>query len=99
LSRLRSGRATSRAAASAAPARPKTRAAPARPGVFVQTPRSDIYVALLGIAASAVLLGILLLLLLWNRYGFSSKVAAGRDTPTPITTVATAGANFPGVHL
>jgi hypothetical protein len=67
LSRPRSGRAASGGGGS----RPA-----ARPGVFVQTPKSDIYVALLGIALGAMILGCLLLLLILNRYGFSTKVSA-----------------------
>jgi hypothetical protein len=44
--------------------------------VFVQTPKSDIYVALLGIALGAMLLGCLLLLLILNRYEFKIKVSS-----------------------
>jgi hypothetical protein len=76
LSRLRSAR-----PASGGSARPA-----ARPGVFVQTPKSDIYVALLGIALGAMLLGCLLLLLILNRYGFSTKVSA--LTPSSATSRA-----------
>ena len=67
MSRPRSGRAASGGA---------SRPAAARPGVFVQTPRSDIYVALLGIALGAMILGCILLLLILNRYGFSTKVTS-----------------------
>lgn len=47
-----------------------------RPGVFVQSPRSDIFVALLGIALGAMVLGCLLLVLLLQRYEFTTKAAA-----------------------
>jgi len=46
------------------------------PASFVQTPKSDIYVALLGIALGAMLLGCLLLVLILNRYEFKAKVSA-----------------------
>ncbi len=45
-----------------------------RPGVFVQAPKSDIYVALLGVAAGAMFIGALLLLVVWSKYDF--KVGA-----------------------
>jgi hypothetical protein len=44
--------------------------------VFVQTPKSDIFVVLLGVALGAMVLGCLLLLLVLNRYGFQTKVSA-----------------------
>ena len=53
-----------------------TRGAGGRPGVFVQTPRSDIYVALLGVALGAMILGCILLLLILRSYNFSTKVSA-----------------------
>jgi len=79
LSRPRSGRAASTAGSS----RPA-----ARPGVFVQTPKSDIYVALLGIALGAMILGCLLLVLILNAYEFKTKVSA--LTPPPSTSLALA---------
>ena len=57
----------------------------ARGGVFVQTPRSDIFVVLLAVSLGAIVLGCLLLLLVLNRYGFSSKATAFAD-PTPTAT-------------
>ena len=67
-----------------------------RPGVFVQTPQSDIYVALLGIALGAMILGCLLLLLILNGYGFSTKVSA----LTPTTAIPRALAwNSPTVNF
>lgn len=51
-----------------------------RPGIFVQAPKSDIYVALLGVSAGAMFLGALLLLLVWKNYDF--KVAAPKAMNT-----------------
>jgi hypothetical protein len=42
--------------------------------VFVQAPKSDIYVALLGISLAAIVLATLLMTLLFSQYGFSTKV-------------------------
>ena len=53
-----------------------SRAAASRPGVFVQTPRSDIFVVLLGVALGAMILGCLLLVLILKGYDFSTKVSA-----------------------
>ena len=50
--------------------------APRRPGVLVQAPKSDIFVALLGVSLGAVVLGCLLMILLLAQYGFSVKVSA-----------------------
>ncbi len=58
-------------------------AAQRRPGVLVQSPKSDIYVALLGIALGAILMACLLMLLMLNRYGWSVKVSA-RSTTTSV---------------
>ena len=69
MSRPRSGRGASGGAAGARPA--------AQRGVYVQTPKSDIYVALLGVALGAMIIGCLLLVLVLNRYGFSTKVSLG----------------------
>ncbi len=50
-------------------------AAQRRPGgVLVQAPKSDIFVALLGISLGAILLATLLMTLLFSQYGFSTKV-------------------------
>ncbi len=57
----------------AAPARGGARSS-ARPGVFVTTPKSDVFVALLGVALGSMILATLLLVLLLGRYDF--KVAA-----------------------
>ena len=56
--------------AKAAPAK-KTAGRPAgRPGVYVATPKSDIYVALLGVSLGAMVLATLLLTLILNGYEF-----------------------------
>jgi hypothetical protein len=49
-------------------------AAPRRPGVLVQSPRSDVYVTLLGISLGAIVLACLLMVLLLTQYGFSVSV-------------------------
>ena len=72
MSRPRSGRAAS-GAASRTPA--------GRPGVFVQTPRSDVYVTMLGVALGAMILGCILLLLIWKRYDFQ-KTVSSLDAPS-----------------
>jgi len=53
-------------------------------GVLVQAPKSDIYVALLGISLAAILIGCLLMILLLGRYEFKVKVAAGDHTPSAV---------------
>ncbi len=49
-------------------------------GVYVQSPKSDIYVALLGVSLGAMIIGCILLVLILNRYEFKTKVSAA---PTP----------------
>jgi hypothetical protein len=52
-----------------------TRAAsPRRPGVLVPSPKSDIYVTLLGISLGAIVVACLLMVLLLTQYGFSVSV-------------------------
>ena len=63
MSRLKSSRGASRPAAA--------RGGAGGRGVFVQTPKSDIFVVMLGIALGSIVLGCLLLLLLLNRYEWS----------------------------
>jgi hypothetical protein len=67
LSRPRSSRGNT------ATARPAARAG--RPGVFVATPKSDVYVALLGVSLGSMVLASLLLT--WLLYGYDFKVAVG----------------------
>ena len=78
MSRLRSSRGSSPAAKTPRPAaRPRHR----RPGVLVQAPKSDIFVAMLGVALGAILVACLLMLLILWRYDFkvNSKLAS-RDS-------------------
>jgi hypothetical protein len=65
----RSGRGASRSAGRSAPARGGGR-------VLVQAPQSDVFVALLGVALGAMILGCLLLVLKLNEYGFELKATA-----------------------
>jgi hypothetical protein len=71
-----------------------------RPGVFVQTPRSDIYVALLGIALGAMIVGCILLALVLKRYEFSVK-AAGNTVPAraAVASLLEKSGNPTAVHL
>jgi len=47
----------------------------------VQAPKSDIYVALLGISLGAILIATLLMILLFSQYGFSTKISAASNPP------------------
>ncbi len=61
-------------------------ARPAARGVYVQAPKSDVYVAMLGVALGAMILGCLLLVLVLQRYEFKTKVStAPPTTPAPLT--------------
>jgi hypothetical protein len=53
-------------------------------GVLVQAPKSDIYVALLGISLAAILIGCLLMILLLGRYEFKVKVSAAGQAPSAV---------------
>lgn len=66
MSRLRSGRGANPA--------PGARTGAQR-GVYVQTPKSDIYVALLGVSLGAMILGCLLLVWVLKGYDFSTKIS------------------------
>jgi hypothetical protein len=48
--------------------------------VLVQAPKSDIYVALLGISLAAILIGCLLMILLLGKYEWSVKVSSVAPT-------------------
>ena len=82
MSPRRSSRAASPSARTARPAAGGAR------GVYVQAPKSDIYVALLGVALGAMVIGCLLLLLVLNRYNFQTSISA--LTPAPRAAVALA---------
>lgn len=56
-------------------------APPAGGRVLVQTPRSDIFVALLGVALGAIIVGCILLVMVLNRYEFRTKVGALAPAP------------------
>ncbi len=49
--------------------------------MLVQSPKSDIYVVMLGISLGAIVLASLLMALLLTRYGWSVKVSARPATP------------------
>lgn len=67
--RTRGGSAAKRTTGRASAARPSP-ARPAARGVFVQKPKSDVYVALLGVALGSLLLGSLLLTLYLGAHDF-----------------------------
>jgi hypothetical protein len=94
LSRLRSSRG-SKAAATPAATRP---AAARRPGVLVQSPKSDIFVAMLGLALAAILLACLLMLLILWQYDFkvNAKLAA-RDGQAEVLSLAARSTELPSV--
>jgi hypothetical protein len=50
----------------------------------IQSPKSDIFVVMLGIALGAILLGCLLMTLVLSRYGFSTKVSAVSSPPQAV---------------
>jgi len=76
LSRLRSSRA-SKSGASRSTATPRQR------GVLVQAAKSDIYVALLGIALAAILIAIVLMVIILARYDWQVSVASAFPTSQP----------------
>jgi hypothetical protein len=80
LSRPRSAR-----GASPAPARA------GRPGVYVATPKSDVYVALLGIALGAMVVGCVLLVMVWQRYEFKVKASF---VPAPRTATVACASSY-----
>ncbi len=63
----------SKAAPTKAVAGKKTTRPAGRPGVYVATPKSDIYVALLGVSLGAMVIATLLLTLILNGYEFQLK--------------------------
>ncbi len=65
---------STRGSSATAASRGASAAAQRRPGVFVQAPKSDIYVALLGLALAAILIACLLMLVMLNSYGWNVKV-------------------------
>ncbi len=85
MSRPRSGRSSAQPVARTGGQRSVGRSTAGRPGVFVQTPKSDIYVTMLGIALGAMFLGSILLVLILARYDFKVKATA---LPATAATVA-----------
>ena len=80
MSRRRSGQGGSRSSAQ--------RAVTGRQ-VMVPSARSDIYVALLGVALGAIVIGCILLALVMNRYEFKMKAAQVTASPAAIAFVST----------
>jgi hypothetical protein len=76
------------------------RVAPGRPGVFVQKPKSDVFVAMLGVSLVAMITGCILLVMILNRYEFKTK-ASSLARPASSTSVALLekSANPVTVHL
>lgn len=68
MSRLRSSRGSNAGSSRAA-------AAPRQRGVLVQSPKSDIYVALLGISLASILIGCILMTILLMQYDWSVSVS------------------------
>jgi len=77
LSRLRSSRASNKSSASRSTATPRQR------GVLVQAAKSDIYVALLGIALAAILIACLLMAIILYQYDWAVTVASVFPTARP----------------
>ena len=78
---------SSRSSSAASSGRSSPAAAARRPGVLVQSPKSDIYVAMLGIALGAIIIACLLMTILFSKYSFSTKVS-GLMAPSQAATLA-----------
>lgn len=70
MSRLRSSRGSK-----SGPSRSKAAATPRQRGVLVQAPKSDIYVALLGVALAVLIIASVLMAILLGQYGWSTQVS------------------------
>jgi hypothetical protein len=55
---------------------------------LVQSPKSDIFVVMLGIALGAVVLGSLLMIIMFARYGFSTKAVSDLSQPPQVSLMA-----------
>jgi len=96
LSRLRSSRGAKTAAPGTRSGPRPTVAAGRRPGVLGQAPKSDIFVAMLGVALGAIVLACLLMVLILWRYDFKANAKlAARDSVSPVLIAASA----PAGHL
>jgi len=80
LSRLPSSRGSS-----ASPAGPRSgvSAAPRQRGIVIQSPKSDIFVVMLGIALGAIIVGCILMTIVLSRYSFSTKVSMSAVSAPP----------------
>jgi hypothetical protein len=74
-----SRQASSRGSSPSTTTRPASASRPR--GIVVPSPKSDIFVVLLGISLGAIVLGCLLMILLLARYSFSLRVSAAPVTP------------------
>jgi hypothetical protein len=55
----------------------------------IQSPKSDIFVVMLGIALGAIILGCILMTIVLSRYSFSTKVSMSAvSTPPQAVTIA-----------
>jgi hypothetical protein len=52
----------------------------------IQSPKSDVYVAMLGISLGAIIIACILMTLIFSRYEFKTKV--GLTAPSRIATLA-----------
>ena len=55
--------------------------------MLVQSPKSDIYVAMLGISLGAIIIACILMTLIFSKYNFSTKVS-GLPAPARTTSLA-----------
>jgi hypothetical protein len=67
--------------------------------VYVQTPKSDIYVALLGVALGAIIISCILLFLVFKRYDMKIKAGFAPPAHSTRTTLAANTENFFSVRL
>jgi hypothetical protein len=54
---------------------------------LVQSPKSDIFVVMLGIALGAIVLGCILMTIMFARYSFSTKVSS-LSAPAQVASLA-----------
>ncbi len=79
---------------------PAARTAGGRPGVYVQSAKSDVYVALLGVALFAMITGCILLFLVLKRYDMKLKPTfIPSSYSAPQTVLATHTEKNFSVHL
>lgn len=76
MSRLPSTRGSSSTPAS------RSAAAQRRPGVLVAAPKSDIYVAMLGISLAAILIATILMTIIFASYGWTTKISQTNHAPS-----------------